>query len=153
MKALPFTYCVKGRHWYFRHHKTGRVALGSEVGTEQFLETYRALLDLAGAEVSEGLIGRIIADQLSEAQTGLVYFIGWEGGPVKIGVASDTVTRLRTLQTACPYPLKTLAISGGGILRERAYHRRFAASRLEGEWFARTPELEDEIARLNVNAA
>jgi hypothetical protein len=78
-----------------------------------------------------------------------VYFIGWEGGPVKIGVSRSPVVRLYEAQTFCPYPLKVFAVCNGGPVQERIYHKRFAARRLNGEWFERCPEIEAEIARLN----
>jgi hypothetical protein len=80
---------------------------------------------------------------------GVCYFIGGEGGPVKIGCTTDVDRRLRDLRQSSPVPLKLLASTHGGQSRETAYHFVFGAHRLHGEWFERTPELEAEIARLN----
>lgn len=77
-----------------------------------------------------------------------VYFIAAEDGPIKIGKALDPVARLRTLQTSHPVPLSILAICGGGDDREREYHMRFEAHRLQGEWFARHPDILAEIERI-----
>jgi len=82
----------------------------------------------------------------------VAYFIGSELGPIKIGCALDPVTRLASVQTGNPIKLAILATSSGGYGRERAYHRQFAAHRLHGEWFARCPEIEAEIARLKAEA-
>lgn len=79
----------------------------------------------------------------------IVYFIAGDSGPVKIGVAADPAVRLKTLQTANPVRLSILATAKGGSQKEAAYHRRFAAHRLHGEWFERVPEILDEIERLN----
>lgn len=79
----------------------------------------------------------------------LVYFIGAESGPIKIGMAIDPASRLAGLQTSHHEKLSILATREGGQERERAYHARFAASRLNGEWFDRTPELLAEIARVS----
>lgn len=79
----------------------------------------------------------------------LVYFIGSESGPIKIGMAVDPPSRLASLQTSHHEKLSILATCKGGQDRERAYHRRFAAHRLHGEWFERTPELLAEIERLS----
>ncbi len=81
-----------------------------------------------------------------------VYFIGAADGPIKIGMSVNPTARLRGLQTAYPYELRILAISEGGGVGELAYHRQFSAHRLHGEWFARCPEIEAEIARLGGEA-
>ena len=83
----------------------------------------------------------------------LVYFIGAESGPIKIGIASNPKMRLATLQTAHHEKLTILAVTGGGQEAERKYHERFAAFRLQGEWFDRNPELITEIDYLNSEAA
>lgn len=80
-----------------------------------------------------------------------VYFIGAETGPIKIGIASNPVSRLRTLQTGHHERLELLATCDGGMTKERAYHDRFAAHRLSGEWFARAPEILAEIGMLTPN--
>lgn len=61
-------------------------------------------------------------------------------GPIKIGVANDPEKRILDLQVGNPYPLILRAkIECSG--RKKAYflesflHRRFARSRMSGEWF------------------
>jgi len=78
----------------------------------------------------------------------LVYFIAGDVGAIKIGSTFDPVSRLNTLQCGSPIPLKILAVTDGGTTQERAYHKRFAAHRLHGEWFERCPEILAEIERL-----
>lgn len=77
-----------------------------------------------------------------------VYFIGADDGPVKIGIATCVKKRLYGLQTSNPNKLYVLATCPGGHDRELEYHAQFAAHRLSGEWFERTPELLAEITRL-----
>jgi hypothetical protein len=77
-----------------------------------------------------------------------VYFVGGDDGSIKIGEALDPARRLRELQCGSPVLLRILATATGGQRQERAYHDRFHAHRLHGEWFARVPEIEAEIARL-----
>lgn len=60
--------------------------------------------------------------------------------PLKIGITSNVASRLTGVQTGCAARLHALAVFGipnRDIAREReaAFHRDFAASRLEGEWF------------------
>lgn len=74
-----------------------------------------------------------------------VYFIqSVRGGPVKIGTARDPESRLLSLQTAHPYPLRIIGlIPHGGVRTERLLHRRFADHRMNGEWFEWTPDMEE----------
>lgn len=58
------------------------------------------------------------------------------GGPIKIGIAADPNKRLQNLQTASYTKLQLIAAFEGGRREERALHERFAAHRLEGEWFS-----------------
>lgn len=80
----------------------------------------------------------------SKPVQGFVYFItaDFPDFPVKIGFTEKrNDLRSKSLQTGCPYPLRTLVIIPGTYGEERALHRRFASQRLQGEWFARTPDL------------
>lgn len=72
-----------------------------------------------------------------------VYFVQpAAGGLVKIGVAADVKSRLATLQTGSPVPLRVLAVlPGGGQAAEAELHERFAHLRSHGEWFEPAPEL------------
>lgn len=106
-----------------------------------------------------GLLAKVAAERAAKVkpakpeQVGrLVYFIAAEHGPIKIGSALTPETRLRELQTASPYALGILAIARGGYEQERRYHQMFAGRRLMGEWFERCPEIEAEIASLQVLA-
>jgi hypothetical protein len=83
---------------------------------------------------------------------GVVYFIGGNDGPVKIGFTNHLEHRLATLRCSSPVPLGVLATVEGPPELERDYHRRFAAHRLHGEWFARCPEIEAEIERLTTHS-
>jgi len=80
----------------------------------------------------------------SQSPDALVYFIGG-AGKIKIGVAQDPQSRLDTLQTGSPVPLKILAVCDGGYEREGELHKRFADTRLYGEWFDASSELLDFI--------
>lgn len=77
-----------------------------------------------------------------------VYFVGPENGPVKIGTAFEPVARVAELQTGNAEHLWFWAVCEGGLSLERTYHEKFAADRIRGEWFARTPALEREMKRL-----
>ena len=78
------------------------------------------------------------------------YFIGAEDdGPVKIGHTCDLLGRLEAFQLGCPVELVVLAVNNGGAAAEAEYHARFADLRLTREWFERTDEVAEEIAKLN----
>lgn len=72
----------------------------------------------------------------------VVYFIGPDEGPIKIGTSQDVQRRLYKLQTASPKPLRILAMVRGNAALEAKLHTRFKRCRIKGEWFDRTPELE-----------
>jgi hypothetical protein len=60
---------------------------------------------------------------------------------VKIGITADPAGRLGTLQTAHGEPLELAFALPCDSRTEAEVHRRFAASRKIGEWFAESPEL------------
>lgn len=83
----------------------------------------------------------------------VVYFVQADCGPIKIGTTGNIEWRLKTLEGQSPVPVKLLATTSGQRLDEYAYHARFAAHRLHGEWFSPHPDLLAEIARLQGEAA
>lgn len=79
----------------------------------------------------------------------MVYFVGGETGPIKIGFTQQPMKeRLKCIQNGSPIKLHVLATLNATRINEKFYHRRFAQSRLHGEWFERTPEILAEIDRL-----
>lgn len=81
---------------------------------------------------------------------GLCYFIGWDGGLVKIGYSRNVSRRRGELAgTSAMYKLRIMATARGGRDREMHYHRLFRSASVGNEWFNLTPEIEAEIARLN----
>lgn len=78
-----------------------------------------------------------------------VYFIAGENTPIKIGFSNQPHERLAILQTAHWCRLSIVAKVEGSLAVEADYHRRFAAHRLHGEWFATHPDILAEIERIN----
>lgn len=79
-----------------------------------------------------------------------IYFIKCldDNGFIKIGVAKNIKSRLDTLQTGCPYPLKVIcSIPCKGrpkaLAIERRLHSYFAKSRIGGEWFKADIRIKD----------
>lgn len=83
------------------------------------------------------------------AEVRQVYFIEAEGtGMVKIGVANCPYGRMKSLEGACPVPLRLLGsveTDKHGAL-EKELHGRFASLRERGEWFRSSPEIIAYIA-------
>lgn len=78
-----------------------------------------------------------------------IYFIGSDDGPIKIGRARNVEQRLAALQTSHPYRLRVLASVLAEPWVEQHYHKRFASSRLSGEWFHPSAAIKAEITRLS----
>lgn len=86
---------------------------------------------------------------VAQPTKGFVYFItaDHDEWPVKIGFTEKlNSVRISGLQTGSPRKLVMLASLPGTYQDERFLHRKFAAHRLTGEWFSRTPELMALIA-------
>jgi len=79
-----------------------------------------------------------------------LYFIQTDcaEGFIKIGVACDVKSRMRKLQTACPYKLSVIKIVKNAATMERELHLKFSGDRVTGEWFKRSPELLSLIESL-----
>lgn len=67
---------------------------------------------------------------------------------MKIGVSTlgGLEDRIGGIQTGNPWCLDLLAVRFGDYAMERTLHRKFSKDRMKGEWFASSPELEDELA-------
>jgi hypothetical protein len=75
-----------------------------------------------------------------------VYFISArELDLVKIGYAFNPLRRYNHLRTFSPVELTLEGAIPGGYDKERALHKRFATSRVRGEWFKLSPNLQREI--------
>lgn len=77
---------------------------------------------------------------------GFVYFIAI-GDPyithVKIGFTNDSpFSRLKSLQTGCPFPMRVLGFILGNKAHEAELHRVLADDRTTGEWFAFSDRVE-----------
>lgn len=74
----------------------------------------------------------------------LTYIMSAQGTDrVKIGKTTDLPTRLKDLQTGCPYQLVVLCVLPGK--RERELHSLFSSSRVRGEWFTKSEKISDFI--------
>lgn len=83
----------------------------------------------------------------------LIYFIQAATGEIKIGMAKNVSSRLKTLQVANPSELVVRAVTSGGPKAEQLYHERFKAHSIRGEWFSPHEDILAEIARLSLPPA
>ncbi len=82
----------------------------------------------------------------------VVYFArNTSSGLIKIGTTSNIAARLyglRNPKKGVSHDIQLLVDTAGWRAKERAYHAHFNASRVEGEWFAPTPDILEEIELL-----
>lgn len=77
---------------------------------------------------------------------GFIYFVE-AGDHIKIGYAKDWQSRIASLQTGHHQTLRVIGAVAGNISDEQALHRRFRYLRSRGEWFRKSHDLLDYIAR------
>lgn len=124
--------------WYDPQAKTVRY---KSLATRDEQEAEQRLLAMVA--------GQVTVHRLPPAQAPtLVYFIRGDVGGIKIGASHDPQGRLVDFQRCSPIPIALVATAPGGYDLEREYHKRFAAHRLHGEWFAPHPDILAEIERL-----
>lgn len=81
--------------------------------------------------------------------TTYLYAIGiGTGGPVKIGISRDPKARLAQIQTSFPMRLVLIGTKASNVAAERAIHQLLGGARVSGEWFKRSPEVEQFLATL-----
>ena len=78
-----------------------------------------------------------------------IYFIREAAqGLVKIGLAQRPNARLSQLQAMCPHLLELVGVVRGSHSHEKRLHEHFADSRVRGEWFEPTQEMNDFLEKL-----
>jgi hypothetical protein len=78
-----------------------------------------------------------------------VYFVQY-GRRIKIGRSADLMVRISEIERSLPGKLDVLLLWPGGLQEELAFHRRFADSRVHGEWFNKSQKLMTFIAQARV---
>ena len=83
----------------------------------------------------------------------ILYLIGSGMEFVKIGIANDVRSRMASLQTGNPNPLKLMAcyvFQNAGYI-EKALHQKFDPQRVRGEWFTLTAAQVDEFKTICIS--
>lgn len=79
----------------------------------------------------------------------MIYFLqSGVAGPIKIGTTAKGGSRVKDLQTACPYPARLLAQIEGDRSLEKRIHRALVGDCSNGEWFRPT----ERVAALTLAA-
>lgn len=80
---------------------------------------------------------------------GFVYFaINDKQKLCKIGFSMNPYSRLKSLQTGCPFPIRLYRTIEGSTEKEKELHRRFQQYKSNGEWFFIKDRLLDYLKEL-----
>lgn len=118
-----------------------------KIGFECFDDAYIAswaALDISSHQMVEdvGCWFKSQREFKSRCDGNRVYIIEDSDGDVKIGHAKDVRNRFSNLQTAHKKPLSLLCSLPGGRFHESQLHNLFERSRIAGEWFKKTADLQ-----------
>lgn len=85
-----------------------------------------------------------------------LYVVGREEGPVKVGISTNVLSRMRALQTGCPFKLELLAMfrfdtREDAASQESFFHECYADVRTSGEWFRIEADLAIEGVDGNIS--
>lgn len=103
------------------------------------------LTDEEFAAFHEWLATKPTAQELAylESNKGNYVYFARSGDRIKIGFTTNWPGRLRVLRTGAPELITQFIVIVGGLPREQELHAKFAHLRVNGEWFAAAPELDD----------
>ena len=135
--------------WRFRKAGVPPHYFDSPNGTPEFEAEWKGCFD---GTTQAAKASKAAKPACPPQQTALVYFVGADHGPVKIGHSRNITERLKDIQWGSPHKIHLLAVAPGGQRAEARYHKRFFRHRLHGEWFERAPEIVREIDRLRTGS-
>ena len=143
-KNLPYVNRYKDRtgkmRYYVRRPGCRQVALKGEPGSREFLQSYAAVLSVAPT----------VRKVWPKIKKGHVYYAEM-GDLIKIGFTINLKRRQSTYRTHAAKAVQIIASEPGTMYDEKRMHQRFAAHRVEREWFRRNPELLAHIANLTLH--
>lgn len=103
---------------------------------EEF-SSYVAILDKVYGKQDPFIVG----DTRPRGRAHIYFIANRKQKAVKIGYSTNPASRLSELQISAPNKLELLATIEGDMRTEHQLHQRFAAYRLNGEWFQMADEL------------
>lgn len=78
---------------------------------------------------------QMLRDQPGVQRAGFVYFVK-AANRIKIGFSTKPLSRIQALKTSIPHPIDLTLVVRGTKSDEARLHKRLAAYRTNGEWFA-----------------
>lgn len=99
---------------------------------------------------SDGVNEFVDVDDLEVCPSTIYFAHDPDARLIKIGITHDLATRMRKLRTGSGRPLVLLSAIEGTHADEAAWHTRFKAFRLTGEWFTAAPVVLSAIAELGI---
>lgn len=143
--------------WYWSASQISRLSAGFEPRSVRLWHGFGepAPADLTTIEARAEQLTFDLRDWLVQpnrkvrSARGCIYFVR-AGENVKIGFSKDVDQRLAQLQTFFPFRLELLLSIAGSALTEHQLHHRFKLSRVTGEWFRLTPDIETFVRENNV---
>lgn len=66
-------------------------------------------------------------------------------GFFKVGFSHDPSRRMPDIQTNCPFKLSLVALKPGTLKDEKAFHKKLAKFKTNGEWFEDAPEVREVL--------
>ncbi len=106
------------------------------------MEAYDALLMQASSGAKSARSNAKGARPMGSVRLGFVYLVRTKTH-VKIGYTTSPEDRLIRVAGGCPEPIRVVAVRYGTRSDEASLHRRFAAWRTSGEWFAIAGDVAD----------
>lgn len=86
-----------------------------------------------------------------KSETSRVYFAySPDAKKVKIGYSNSPESRIQSLQTGSPVPLKIIGTIAGGQDVEKKLHEMFSRDHSHGEWFHMSEEIDRFIKEKNI---
>jgi hypothetical protein len=104
---------------------------------------------------AQAFLRRIVGQKSNERidfwklkDNGIIYFVAYDGGPVKIGFCLKNVeNRLRGLQTGNHLKLEILAQCTGSIDMEHQVQKLLSQYRIRNEWFERADQVLEAVSK------
>lgn len=157
--VTPFAYGIRERHKWFvvrdiikeiRRSRSSRLTCAACGSRKSYEWKIRGQKDYCSEGCLDAAIVASIRDhsgKQSDVTTGLVYFIEALGADrIKIGYSVNPKARLKNLQTGSAFELSLVGTVEQQEWPEGSLHQRFAAHRIQGEWFHFAADIRAFIA-------
>lgn len=130
----------KGDRWRIviqrQGHRRDAICRGSETDAARMEQALREQMELDFPDEEWRRRARSSDPIVFYTEQVWIYFIqAGDGGPIKIGRATNVLDRMSSMQSDNHERLKLIGVTEGRRSRERELHARFRHLRMHGEWF------------------